>query len=249
MEHVTGENNGQRRDGLHSSSDGNRSIRNTFASPYRIIRRPMTKYFAIFASFVIISAYLGQETPKAPAPATDTPEVSQTLNGEYTVTFDQGQFKELIQAGKTPEFKCYQGCTFPAAYDKAFTYIKSFANTDEFESYFLKKRTKLSHVEGKTPQQVMKIFREQLSQGDVVEISFYWNPFSTGIGAWDVTRIKENRKYNYAPVPLAAHLLHEVSHKYKWQHQGNYKTQFDNLNSFPYAVGDEFLAFLREKGL
>lgn len=148
---------------------------------------------------------------------------------------------------KMPTFKCV-GCVFPERYVKAFALL-NYANTDEFESYFLKKRIRLSHAGGQSPAMAIKTFRTLLSQGDEIWVSFYWHPWSTGIGAWDVDRLKENTKFTYAPKPLAAHLLHEITHKYGWRHQDNFKYKFDNENSFPYAAGDEFLAFLTEKGL
>lgn len=148
---------------------------------------------------------------------------------------------------KMPTFKCV-GCTFNERYTKAFQ-LMAHANSDDFESYFLKKRITLSHVDGMHPEAVIKIFRMQLSQGHEIPVIFYWAPWSSGIGAWDVNVLKQNTKFTYAPAPLAAHLLHEVAHFYKWTHVGNKKYEFNNFNSFPYAIGDEFKAYLLEKGL
>lgn len=154
----------------------------------------------------------------------------------------------LKAPGNVPTFTCLN-CNFPERYFKAFSFIHRFANTDEFETYFLSHRKELSHVDGHSPEIVMKTFRKQLALSEKIEVSFYWQPLSSGIGAWDIDRIKENTKFNLSPISLAAHLLHETSHKYGWKHLGNFKTENNNQNSFPYAVGDEFEKYLTEKGL
>lgn len=190
----------------------------------------MHKYLLLVASIVILPFACNKITVDKP--------------GEVTLP-------EIIvpsTPGKTPKYKCYN-CTLGESYVKALGYIEKHANTDEFEKYFLKKRTRLSHVDGKSPEMAIKTFREQLALEDEILISFYWNPVSKGLGAWDKGFIKQNTKYKLKPYELSGHLLHETSHKYGWKHLGNYKDKNDNLNSFPYAVGDEFKNYLVEKGL
>lgn len=172
---------------------------------------------------------------------------NKTVSDPTPLPLPPSTVETSLKGGLTPKFKCLD-CTFNSTYEKAINLLQ-YANTDEFESYFLKKRIKLSHVDGKSPTLVIKTFRAQLSLQDEISVSFYWQPFSAGIGAWDVDRIKQNTKFTFAPIPLAGHLLHEVSHKYGWIHIGNKKFQFDNLDSAPYAFGNEFVSFLTEKGL
>lgn len=187
--------------------------------------------FIAFLVAITVTSCRSYKSVSTPTPSPDTIQVPEIV----------------LSTGKVPKFKCV-GCTFTSAYEKAFTYL-NLANTDQFESFFLARRSKLSHVDGKSPALVIKTFRAQLSLAEEIPVSFYWNPLSKGIGAWDVDIIKQNTKFTFAPKPLAGHLLHEVAHKYGWIHIGNKKYENDSLNSFPYAVGDEFVAFLTEKGL
>lgn len=153
---------------------------------------------------------------------------------------------------EAPRLRNTPAYTLPAQasedFKQAVELIKAYANSDEFYEYVLSKRTYFSHVGTKTAKQCVQEFRDQLDQGDTVEIVLYRNIFSKAIGGlWADGKIHENTKYRMTPNERAGHLLHETSHKYGWVHQGNYVTDFDNENSFPYAMGYDFEDFLETK--
>lgn len=144
---------------------------------------------------------------------------------------------------RVPHFLVLKGA-MPEDYRKAIALIEAHANTDKFAAYVIAKKTVLSHTD-KTLPEAMKMFREQMDKQDIVEVTFYKNIFSSSIGGWDGTKILQNLKFVKDPEGRAGHLLHEVSHKYGWKHQGNYHDRYNNVNSFPYVIGYAFEDYLR----
>lgn len=144
---------------------------------------------------------------------------------------------------KTPKYILPNGVD--TSYKEAIILIQKYANTDEFANYVLSKRSKFSHT-NLTAIQAVEKFRNDMDKGDELQISFY-TPFikSSAIGAWDGVSIRQNTRIRMSVIDRASHLLHETSHKYGFSHLGNYPNRNDNLNSFPYAIGDEFKKFLK----
>lgn len=56
-----------------------------------------------------------------------------------------------------------------------------------------------------------------------------------------------NKNYIHDDIGKASILMHEVTHKYGWRHNGDERNVNDNINSFPYAVGIDFEEYLRNK--
>ena len=131
-------------------------------------------------------------------------------------------------------------------YKKAIEHIKNHANTDAFYAYMKSKRKYFAHAKCKVDD-CIKQFREQLDQADIINVVYY-TPFwkSAVIGGWDGSKINDNTKFLLTDTERAGHILHETAHKYGWIHIGNYTYKNDNINSFPYAVGDDFEAYLKE---
>jgi hypothetical protein len=152
-----------------------------------------------------------------------------------------------MKVWKTPKY--HSEAPLTPKYREAISLIEKWANTDEFINYVAKKRTYFSHTD-KTISEVLSIWRSQLDKGETIEITYYttwWK--GRAIGGWNGDKIYENIKWaeELTAIERAGHLLHETSHKYGWVHQGNYTNQFDNVNSFPYAIGYEFEDFLHMK--
>jgi len=147
--------------------------------------------------------------------------------------------------GSTPKYICPP--TVSKEFLKSLDLIRDYANSKEFSNYMKSKRTYFSHTNMKSNEAIDK-FMSQLSSGDTIRISFYTPLFpSKALGGWDGYSIKENTKKYLSIIERAGHILHETTHKYGWAHQGNYVNQFDNVNSFPYAVGYDFIDFLTAK--
>lgn len=152
---------------------------------------------------------------------------------------------------RTPNFT--SAWTFNATFVEAIQLMQKWANTDEFVAYVASKRTYFSHTD-KSVTEALKLYREQLDRGDTIEITFFspkwynYLKYKDTIGGWDGDSINENLSFSgYGPNRRAAHLLHEVTHKYDWKHQGNHSDKYDNENSFPYAIGYDFEEFLDTK--
>jgi hypothetical protein len=128
-------------------------------------------------------------------------------------------------------------------FKKAIILISKHGNSNKFYEFMKSKRKYFSHtilgVDG-----AIKSFRASLARNEIINVTFYTSRFSKAIGGWNGKVISENTKFKLTVNDLAGHLLHETSHKYGFEHLGNYKLKNDNVNSFPYAVGEDFEAYL-----
>lgn len=152
-----------------------------------------------------------------------------------------------VKQWKTPTYVFMGTHRDLSVYHEALAHIKNHANTDEFYAYMLKKRTYFKHSPHSVAETI-KLWREQLNKGDIIEVHFYtpwWK--SRVVGGWDGSKINDNTKFVLNAIERAGHLLHETSHKYGHIHQGNYMNRYDNINSFPYAVGIDFEEYLHAK--
>lgn len=148
---------------------------------------------------------------------------------------------------RTPKFNRLDGKNFSDHFLRAIKLIEENANSDEFVSYVLKKRTYFAHTTKKVPEAV-KEYREQLERCDTINVTYYrpWYK-SNALGGWDGKEINENLQYIMGDIERAGHLLHETTHKYGWDHKGQRYNLYDNVNSFPYAMGYDFEDYLKEK--
>jgi hypothetical protein len=138
----------------------------------------------------------------------------------------------------------------PPEYKDAVELVLKYGNSDEFYAYMLKKRTYFTHTELNVREAISE-FREQLADGGDSRVEFHTPHKGTTLfdsyAVWDGRRIIENTQIHMSVTRRAGILMHETSHKYGWSHKGNSPEKFNNLNSFPYAVGDDFKAFLDMK--
>jgi hypothetical protein len=132
-------------------------------------------------------------------------------------------------------------------YLTAIAYLELYGNSDEFFSFMARKRSYFSHYKGTTFQAYDK-FRKCLAQGQDIRLEFYRPVFSSNaIGGWTGAVIKQNTRYQLTDIERAGHLYHETAHVCGFEHKGNRPGQYDNRNSFPYAVGDDMEEFLKNK--
>jgi hypothetical protein len=138
----------------------------------------------------------------------------------------------------------------PPEYRDAVDLVLKYGNSDEFYAYMLKKRTYFTHTELNVREAISE-FREQLADGGDSRVVFHTPQkgtlLSDAYAVWDGSRIIENTKIKLSVTERAGVLMHETSHKYGWLHKGNDRDKFNNINSFPYAVGKDFQAFLEMK--
>jgi hypothetical protein len=146
-----------------------------------------------------------------------------------------------IQDWMTPN---YTGGKFP----ESIALIKKWAVSPEFTEFVIKKRKYFSHTEGTVIENVAK-YTLLMGQGKIIPIAMYWMPTSAALGGWNNTKgkILENSAKKLSVTRRASHLLHETTHVLGWKHEGNYPEKFDNVNSFPYAIGYDFEEFLALK--
>jgi hypothetical protein len=148
-------------------------------------------------------------------------------------------------AGKMPAFALH-----PSAKDEykgALQLIADYGNSDEFYKYVSKKRRYFSHT-NLSVAGALSLFRQQLNKGGVISIEFgdtFWR--KDILGVWNGYEIKDNINFKMTETERAGHLMHETSHRYGWKHKGNLINTFDNINSFPYAIGNDFQDFLESQ--
>jgi len=148
-------------------------------------------------------------------------------------------------ACKTPNYQSKS--SFGPQYTQALEFVRDYGNSDDFYAFLSKKYPKFTHTD-KTAFEAIRLFRTQLAKCEAITIEFY-SPILKGtyVGNWDGVKISQNAKFILTPSRRAGHLLHETSHKYGWIHKGNKVAQYDNVNSFPYALGYAFEEFLESK--
>lgn len=138
----------------------------------------------------------------------------------------------------------------PPEYKDAVELVLKYGNSDEFYAYMLKKRRFFTHTDLNV-REVITEFRQQLEEGGDSRVEFHTPQKGTllndAYAVWDGRRIIENTKIRLSITERAGVLMHESSHKYGWMHKGNDRDKFNNINSFPYAVGIDFQAFLDNK--
>ena len=160
---------------------------------------------------------------------------------------------ELTPYVKTPVYALATDAT--PEFNRAVNLIAKYGNSDEFYGYMKSKRKTFSHTP-MTRDQAISHFRAQLDRADLIPVDMLDEKDKLFQGGWYVggfnhkdQSIKENKYFRFfRPRDRAGHLLHETAHKYGFQHAGNDMHSNDNLNSFPYAAGIDFIEFLELKG-
>lgn len=200
-----------------------------------------SSFLFLFLTAIVGCALIKQSRPIKPTPIADVEKIliPPKISGPIP----------LVMINKTPRysFVMAKGQDYDLkVFKSAIQLIEAHANTDGFYKYMASKRTYFAHTKLK-PIEAIKIFREQLNSSKTIEVKFYRPRYkSSAIGGWNGTSIYENMDFKMEAVRRAGHLLHETSHVYGWEHQGNYANRNDNRNSFPYAVGYDFEEYIMQ---
>lgn len=153
------------------------------------------------------------------------------------------------QVTQAPQIQDFMTPTYTGGkYLESIALIKKWAVHPEFTEFVIKKRTYFSHTEGTVIENMAK-YTMMMGAGFTIPIKIYWNPVSAALGGWHPEKqaILENYSKKMSVTRRASHLLHETTHVLGWKHSGNYPEKFDNVNSFPYAIGYDFEEFLALK--
>lgn len=172
---------------------------------------------------LLLAVFVGCSTPKVKRPVEILEPVTVTTTPP-------------VQIWRTPN---YTGGNFTEATDL----IKKWAVHPEFTDFVIKKRKYFSHTEGTVVENMTK-YVMLMGQQRTIPIRMYYKPYSSALGGWNGVSIYENSAKKMSLNRRAGHLLHETTHALGWRHKGNYANKFDNVNSFPYALGYDFEEFL-----
>lgn len=125
--------------------------------------------------------------------------------------------------------------------------ITRHGNSDKFFEYMKTKRKYFSHTTGSVDDNIAK-FREDLAKQDYIPVEVMFNQRKDFHGGWmPISKVmKMNVNVDLSDAHRAAIIMHETTHKYGWQHQGNEWAEHDNINSFPYAIQVDFQEYLEK---
>jgi hypothetical protein len=126
--------------------------------------------------------------------------------------------------------------------------INTYGNSDELFKFMREKRTYYSQTD-MTAYAALDKFREDMERDTSIEIKVMPDKkeYEGFVGGWLKGAVWINLDWEQSVEQRAGTIYHEMTHKYGWRHNGNDHKTEGNLESFPYAVAEDFQIFLKAK--